>query len=407
MLTNPRLLALALGNFAVGTGTYSVTGLLGDIARSLSVSTAAAGQLVTVFAIAYAVSSPVLVAMMGRVGRRRLLVVSAAAFALANLAAAASPSFGILLALRVIAAASAAIFTPVAVAVGSGLVASERRGEALSVVMGGLTVSWVFGLPLGTLIGDHAGWRASFVTVAALGGLAAAGVGVFLPALDGREAMSLRSRLAVAKNPAIVAALLLTAVGLSASFTVLTYIRPLLEELTGFGGEGVVGMLLLFGLAGIAGTALGGSCSDRIGPGKFLATVLVVLGFSLLLLSLLSETSGSPFAVFGTAGALVAWGAAGFAIPPLQQYRLIGMAPDSSEEVLSLNASAIYVGQGFGAALGALTLGYGSLTSLGWTGAGCSAASLLLLAVGMHIERRAPVESAPESPPLSHGSTRS
>ena len=387
---NPRVFVLALGTFAIGTGTFVVTGLLGAVSEDLSVSVATAGHLVTVFAVAYAVGSPVLVAATGRVARRRLLVAALVLFALANVAAAFAPTYLLLLAARVVAACGAAILTPVAGAVAAGLTEPEKEGRALSVVLGGLSVSWVVGIPAGALVADRYGWRMSFVLVAVLAVLAAVGVRALLPAVENPQTEGLVRRLAVVGRPAVLVAVSITALGVGAGFVVLTYVRPLLEKLTDFGGGGIGGMLLLFGLASVAGTALGGYAADRWGYVTSVVPILVVLVISLLSFSLLSVLeAGSLFAVLGTGAALVAWSVVGFALIPLQQYRLIGVAPEEGNEVLSLNASAIYLGQGLGAGLGSAVLGHLSLAALGWAGALCAALALILLLLGIRLSSRA------------------
>ena len=377
---NLRILVLTLATFAIGTGTFVVTGLLGSVAEEFSVPVESAGHLVTVFAIAYAVGSPILVTLTERVPRRMLVVAALVLFALANGAAAAAPSFGLLLAARVAAALGAAVLTPVAAAVAADLAAPEKQGRALSLVIGGMTVAWVVGIPLGTLVGDEFGWRASFVMVGTLAAIAAVAVAAILPSVENPPVAGLRSMFALAGRVAILAVLGITALGVAAGFVVLTYIRPLLEGLTGFGGGGIGVMLLVFGLASIAGNSLGGYWADRRGYRGGMGAILVVLVLSLLSFSLLTAAdAGSGTAVLGAAVALIAWSVAGFAIVPLQQYRLIHIVPESRNTVLSLNASAIYLGQGVGSALGSVALGYGSIATLGWVGALCAGVALFLL----------------------------
>src|SRR5918997_3285452 len=179
--TSFGILVLALATFAVGTGTFIVTGLLGGVAEDLSVSVATAGHLVTVFAVVYAVLSPFLVAATHRVGRRRLLVTLLLLFALANAVAAIAPTFSVLLASRVAAATFAAISTPVALATGAQLAPPERKGRALSIVIGGMSVAWVVGIPAGAVIVDHFGWRMSFALAGALAGAGPPGLRAVLP----------------------------------------------------------------------------------------------------------------------------------------------------------------------------------------------------------------------------------
>ena len=377
-----RLLVLALGTFAIGTGSFVFAGLLGAVAGDLAISVGAAGQLITVYAVVYAVGSPVLVTLTGGVSRRTLLAWSLAVFAAANVAALFLPTFGPLMASRVIAACGAAVFTPTAAAVAADLALPEKRGEALAVVTGGLTVAFAFGIPLGTLIGDVFGWRSAFVLVGVLGAVAVVGTLALLPPVENPPRVTLVDRVAAARQPAVVSVLALTAVGLGSAFVVFTYIGPLIGELAGFGARGVSAMLLLFGLAAIAGNALGGYGADRWPYGPSVGAVFVVLALSFLSLSLLAPLGGSLLGAVGAGAALVAWSIAGWALTPFQQYRLLELAPRNGNTVLSLNASAIYLGQGAGAGVGALVLLYGSLSSLGWVAAVCVATGLVVLLLG-------------------------
>jgi len=386
-----RLVVLALGTFAIGTGSFVFAGLLGEVAEDLGVSVGAAGQLITVYAVVYAVGSPVLVTLTGGVPRKALLALSLVLFAMANAAALFLPTFGPLLASRIVAACGAAIFTPTAAAVAAGLAPPEKRGEALAVVTGGLTVAFAFGIPLGTLIGDSFGWRAAFALVGLLGAVAVAGILALLPPAENPPRVGLAGRVAAARQPAVVAVLALTAIALGSGFVLFTYISPLLGELAGFEAGGVSAMLLLFGLAAIAGNALGGYGADRWPYGPSVGAIFVVLALSFLLFSLLMPLNGTPAAVFGAGAALVTWSVAGWALTPFQQHRLMSLAPRDGSIVLSLNASAIYLGQGAGAGVGALVLLYGSLGSLGWIAALCVASGLVVLLLGP----RAPKGGAP------------
>ncbi len=405
-----HVLVLASATFAVGTGTFIVTGLLGGVAKDLSVSVGTAGHLVTVFAIAFAVLSPVLVAATARVGRRRLLVTALGLFALANAAAALAPTFFLLLLARTAAASLAAVCMPVAVATAAQLAPPERKGRALSVAVGGISVAWVVGVPSGAVIVDHLGWRAGFALSAGLALFAAVAVGALLPRATGAPAApgGLASRLAVAGRPAVLATLLVTALAMVSGFTVLTYVRPLLEGLTGFGGEGIGSMLLLFGLAAIAGSAFGGYGADRWGYRAIVVPALVVQAFALLSFSLLTAAeAGSALVKFGAAAAMVAWGAVTFALVPLQQYRLIGVAPDEQNGVLSLNSSAVYAGQGLGAGLGSLVLGYSSPAVLGYVGAVLAALAVAALALGTSLPFGKTTEPGAPMMPVSEGTPRS
>ncbi|MDQ3636498.1 MAG: MFS transporter [Actinomycetota bacterium] len=387
-----RLLVLALGTFAIGTGSFVFAGLLEGVANELSVSVGTAGNLVTVFAVTYAAVSPVLVTLTGGVAPRKILVAAMAVFAVANAAAVFAPTFGLLLACRVLAACGAAVFTPTALAVAAGLAPPEERGRSISTVTGGLTVSFVIGIPLGSIIGTYSGWRMTFVMVAALGVVAMLGVRA-LPSVEAPPVVGFRERVDAMRQPAVLAALGLTTLGLMGGFVVFTYVSPLLTEITGFGGAGVSGLLFLFGVVALLGNWLGGYGADHVGYARLMAAILSLLSLSLLGFSLLVASSGTALAVPGTLAALALWGVAGFALNPLQQYRVAQLAPGIRNIALSLNASAIYLGQGIGAGLGALALGNGSLATLGWTGSLCALAALALLLLTSRAKRQ---DVAPE-----------
>ena len=386
-----RLIVLALGTFAIGTGSFVFAGPLEAVARDLSVSVGAAGNLVTVFAVTYAVSSPVLVTLVGSAAPRRVLVAAMAVFVLANAAAVAAPTFGLLLLCRILAACGAAVFTPTALAVAAGLASPQERGRSLSVVTGGITISFVIGIPLGSIIGTYSGWRMTFVMVAALGVVAVLGIRALLPDVESPPVVGLGDRVDTLSRPPVVVALCLTTLGLMGAFVVFTYIGPLLARITGFGGAGVSGLLFLFGVAAIFGNSLGGHGADRFAYARLMTVVLILLSLALLGFSVLVLFSGSALAVPGTLAVLALWGVAGFALVPLQQYRVVQLAPRTRNVALSLNASAIYFGQGAGAGLGALALGYGSLATLGWTGSLCILAALAVLLLTSR-EKRPDVE---------------
>ncbi len=387
-----RLVVMALGTFAIGTGSFVLAGPLEAVARDLSVSVGTAGNLVTVFAITYATSSPVLVTLVGSAAPRRVLVAAMAVFVLGNAAAVAAPTFGLLILCRILAACGAAVFTPTALAVAAGLASPRERGRSLSVVTGGITISFVIGIPLGSIIGAYAGWRMTFVMVAVLGVVALLGLRALLPDIEGPPVVGLRDRVDALGKPAVVVVLCLTTLGLMGGFVVFTYLGPLLARITGFGGAGVSGLLFLFGVAAIFGNSLGGHGADRFAYARLMTVILILLSLALLGFSVLVSFSGSALAIPGTLAVLALWGVAGFALVPLQQYRIVQLAPQTRNVALSLNASAIYFGQGAGAGLGALALGYGSLASLGWTGSICILTALAVLLL-TNREKRPNVEA--------------
>jgi len=221
-----RLYWLALGTFAIGTEGFMIAPLLPDLARDLSVSLVSAGQLLTVFALTYALSSPVLTALTGNIDRRRLLIASMLAFAAANFVAWSAQGYTALLAARILLAIAAGLYVPNANALASALVEPARRGTALSIVTGGTSVAVALGVPLGALVGDRFGWRLNFAAVGVLALIATAGLLSGLPRdIAGRlPVASLRERLEVARQPAVLLALLSTMLWATGAYAVYTYL---------------------------------------------------------------------------------------------------------------------------------------------------------------------------------------
>ncbi|GGT05597.1 MFS transporter [Nonomuraea spiralis] len=369
-------LVLALGTFAVGTDAFVVAGFLPDLAASLEVTEGAAGQSVTVFAAAYAVLSPVLATVAARVPRRALLVAALVVLGLANLGSALAPSFPVLIATRVLAAAGAAAYTPGAGAVAAALVRPELRARALAVVVGGLTVATALGVPLGDLAGERLGWRYALGAVAAACLAVAAGVYAIMPVLPGAPRVPLRTRLGVLRRPAVMAILPLTVLGMGASYTVYAYSVPALRAV---GVEGTAGMLFLYGLGAVLGNLAAGYAADRWGAGRVLPAAYLVMAVSL---GLLAWTAAGGAAIGGAAiGVLVlGWGASSWCQTPPQQHRLIAAAPREAPLVVSLNSSAIYAGIGAGTLLGGLTLPSGAAFTYG-TGAALAVVALVFALV--------------------------
>ncbi|GAA5106008.1 MFS transporter [Nocardia iowensis] len=368
MSTHARLLLLALGMFALGIDGYVIAGLLPQIGRDLAVTDSAAGQLITVFALVYALCAPLLGILTARQPPRLVLILSLALFAAANVGTSLADSFPVLLAARVAAALAAAAFTPVAAATATALVPEGRRGRALATVASGITVATAVGVPLGTLIGGAFGWRTTFGIVAVLGAVAAAGLLLLLPPVPAPPAAGIGTRLAVARASGVPGALGLTMLWIAGAFTVLTFLSPILDTVGGIRGAALSIWLLIFGLAAVAGNALGGRAADR-----YPTTRLVVVSTAGLTLALAAFGALASSGAHGSAGAAIAavalavWGIFGWSFSPAQQHRLVELAPNAAGIVLSLNASAIYAGISLGSLLGSLALEHAGAAGVGWT----------------------------------------
>jgi predicted MFS family arabinose efflux permease len=372
---------LALAAFAIGTEAFVIAGLLPVMAADLHVTLAATGQLVTAYAITYAIGSPILAVLFNNFDRRTVVSLALVCFIAGNLIAAVAFSFGILLLSRMLMAVGAGLCMPTAMAVAVAIAAPERRGRAASMVISGMTVATVLGVPLGTWVGNHFGWRATFVLVAGLGTVALAGLLLGLPRGLPRNAATLTQRLAVARRSEVLKALAVTLIWGLGGFTAFTYLAVPLQKL-GFDANGVSIALLVFGIAAAIGNTAGGALSDRIGPLR-----TSTLGLAGMVLSLVLQSLALKFAPPATAGVLFlvfifTQGISGWMFYPGQVAHLVRLEPQASVIALSLNASAMYIGFAAGSALGGLVLSTLGSSDLGWIGGCAEAAALALILVG-------------------------
>ncbi len=348
---NHRIWWLALGSFAIGTEAFMISGMLPTLASALHVTTALAGQLVTVFSLVYAFSSPVITTLTGKMERRKLMIGALLLIAIGNALCGLSSSYGAMLAGRVVAALGAGVFGPMAIAVASALTAPEKRGRALSIVIAGNTISLIAGVPFGTWIALTIHWRATFWFVAGLAMLAAVAIRLLFPEVPSPGSATLRERLSLLKRSEVLVALLTTLVWGAGIFSFFTYVT---ELFAGYGAAGRAISLVLFfyGIASFIGVRLGGSVADRLGSHRAILIALSALTASLLLLSVLDLWAGRPGILAAAVASLALYGLSGYMFNPAQQHRLIGLSGSSSSLVLSLNASALYLGSALGAFAG-------------------------------------------------------
>lgn len=379
---------LALGAFCIGTETFMIAPLLPAISAELGVTVAAAGQLVTVFAITYAFAAPILATLLGHRDRKALLVGALVAFAAANVVAAAAANFLQLLAGQFLLALAASVFMPGANATAATIVAPESRGRAIAVVIGGLTVAMAFGVPIGSLIGSVFSWRTAFVLVAGVSAISVIGLLFGLSRSAPGPVPTLAQRVAVARRPAVLLALLTTAVWATGVFAFYTFVAPFLSGPAAIDSSYLPLVLLAFGVAGWIGNQAGGRMTDRRGPERTLRLSLLVLACTYVVNGIVGGLGGSPLAGVAVVAAFLVGGVAGWAFHPSQTSRLVHLAPDAPMVALSLNQSALYLGNAAGAALGAVAVAHGGLAQLGWFSAACQIAALAILIAGGAVARR-------------------
>ncbi|MBL8380293.1 MAG: MFS transporter [Burkholderiales bacterium] len=375
------LVLLGLSNFVVGMGAFLVIGILTPMAVDLGVTKAEAGLLMTIYAIVYALSSPLLVAFTGHVERVRVLVAGMAVLSAGALAAALAPSFPLLLVARALMALGGGVASPVAATIGVALVAPALRGRALALVFGGMTTAQVIGVPAGAWLGYTFGWRTAFEVVVVLGIATAAALLSAIPrGLPGQPG-GLASLAATLTELRLVAAVAFTAFFIGGLYAIFTFIGPFLEARYALGRDGVTTALTIFGLGAVAGSMLGGRLTDRIGPTQ----TLVMLCVAQIVLMPIITLIHAPLAA---AIALIAlWSALGWAFMVAQQARLAALDPARVSVLFALNAAAVYVGASVGSAAGAVALDRFGLDALGPAGAAMIVVALASIALVARLPR--------------------
>ncbi len=366
--SNRLLIAvLSMSNFVIGMGAFMIIGLLESLAADLALPMARAGAVLTTYAVAYAVLSPVLVSVTGGIGRRRVLAAGLSLFGLACLLPVLVPTESVLHASRILAAAGAGIFTPVAAAVAAGLSAPGNRAKALAAVFFGMTMSQVLGLPLGSFIAYTFGWRAAFAVVLVVLLPCLWLVWTIVPRGLSFQPVTLRDLARMMRNGRLMLAVGFTASFLTAGYVVNTFLAPLLSQNLGWGRDGITLALLVCGIGAVLGNMMGGALSDRIGPARTLtllclAQLVVLPGFSALPLA-----GGQTTLLSGALamGLLLLWSVFGWSFMAAQQARLIGLAPEAAPVILALNAAGVYVGAALGSAMGGMVLAGFGLAPLG------------------------------------------
>jgi predicted MFS family arabinose efflux permease len=386
-----RLLTLAAGTFVLGVDGFVLPGLLPRIAAGLSVSVATAGQLTTMFAIAYAVGSPVIATATGRIDRRTVSSLGMAAFLAGMVLQAAGPSYLVVLAGRIIAALGAAAFQANAFAVAGVMSRPERRARSLAVVGAGSSLASVLGVPFGLLIGQWWGWRGAMWTIAALAAAAAVLAAAALPPVM-LPAASFRSRISVLASPRILVLLLVSALVLAPLYLVTAYTAVIVGVSTP-GSIAVLLALLVFGTGFFTGNRLVGHLAERFGSLTTLTAALAVAICALAALSAVQHWFAPTLAALFTLGLV-----GSFLFIP-QQNRVFAAGGDLAPVALALNGSMNYAGTALGAALGGAVL---SIAGVLWLApaAVVIAAGVLSITWLTAPERRAAASAAiPGEPP--------
>ncbi|ADX44267.1 major facilitator superfamily MFS_1 [Paracidovorax avenae ATCC 19860] len=362
------LFALTLGAFAIGTTEFVIVGLLPTVAADLGIGLPSAGLLVSLYALGVAVGAPVLTALTGRLPRKALLLALMALFTAGNLLAWQAPGYGTLVAARVLTGLAHGVFFSIGSTIATGLVPREKAASAIATLFAGLTVALVTGVPLGTFIGQHFGWRETFLAVAGLGMLAFAGSALFVPRRIAHvPPASLLQQARVLAEPRLLLVYAKTAIGYGGTFIPFTFLAPILTGVSGFSESAVGWVMLVYGVSVAAGNLWGGRLADRLGPIPALRIIFALLAAVLLLLQF---TAPHPWLAVAT---VLLWGAVAFGnVPGLQLYvvrQAERVAPQAVDVASGLNIAAFNLGIAGAAWAGGLIVTHLGLMHTPWIGA--------------------------------------
>ncbi|MED4749829.1 MFS transporter [Brevibacillus choshinensis] len=384
-----KVYVLALISFLVGTSNYIISGILDRIAETLGTSVAAAGQLITVYSLAYAVGTPILMALTAKMDRRKLLLYSLGLFIAANLLTFILSGFGFFIAARIVTALSAGVVTVNALSIAAKIAPPGKQASAIANVTMGITASLIIGVPLGRMVASAFGWKAVFLTIAIVGGLAMLVIAAVIPRMQGDKPVPLIKQFALLKKPQVLVALAITFFWLGGYSLTYTYLSPFLLEVTHLNESLISAALFVFGVASLIGSKVGGYSADKRGIKYTLVSGMVLHVISLILLSLVGQSVIAVIAI------LILWSFSAWSSAPAQQFNLVSLVPESSGVMLSLNSSMMQLAMAVGAGIGGLIVTRVSLASITWFGVlGVLIAIIAVFVLSNMASRHSVVQSA-------------
>jgi predicted MFS family arabinose efflux permease len=368
------VVAVAFGTFSVVTTEMLPVGLLTSIGSALRVSPGTAGLAMTVPGLVAAVAAPLLTVTVGRLDRRLVLCGLLGLLAAANLASALAPGFAVLLLARVLVGVCIGGVWTLAVGLAVRLVPEKSAGHATSLIFSGIAVASVLGVPVGTLIGDLVHWRAAFAGMGALALATAAALAVTLPPLPATETIRLREVPGLFRNARLRVGLITTLLLVTGHFGAYTYVRPVLEDVSGVRAGLISTLLLAYGVAGIAGNFLAGATAHR-DPRRTLMVIFTLLAIAELLIPLAGGTLG------GAVTLLVLWGLAYGGVSVTSQTWVLHAAPDAREAASALFVGVFNIAISLGALLGGRAADGIALVGVMWLGGALAVLALAHVAI--------------------------
>lgn len=374
-----KIYLLTLISFLVGTSQFVIVGILDKVAASVGVSVTTAGQLITVFALAAAIGTPIVMAATAKMDQRRQLLLALAIILLGIVSTLALPGFGALMASRAILGVGTGVFVVTAYAITAKLASPGHQGEAMSNIAMGFSASLVFGVPIGRVIATVYDWQVIFWGIGLFSLLGFFAVFRTIPATAGEAPLPLGKQFALLKKPKIAVAIGVTFFVFIGYSVVNTYITPFLASVMPMSEEKMSSILFALGIASLIGSKLSGFLADRIGIARTLVGSMAIQALALLLLS---TVSGS---VIATIPLLMLWAIAAWTFGPTQSFNLVSLAPEASGIMLGLNSSFVQLGFAAGAGIGGIAVGGSSIMAISWVGAAsvAFAASVAVVSLGL------------------------
>ncbi|WP_334074458.1 MFS transporter [Paenibacillus sp. A14] len=358
-----KVYVLAIVSFLVGTSEYVISGILDKIAEDLGITISAAGQLITIFSLVYALGTPIVMAVTSRMDRKKLILYGLGLFVAANVLAFLLPGYGLFVLARAIMALGAGTVVVTALNIAAKIAPAGKQGSAIATVIMGFTASLIIGVPLGRIVADTMGWKTVFGGIAVIGVLAILVLWRTLDRIEGDKPVPLIQQLSLLKKRNVALGLSISFFWLGGYSIAYTYLSPYLLQVSGIAGNLLSPLLLAFGLASLAGSKFGGFSTDRWGVNVTLAGGMLLHILMLILLSMIAGTVTGVFLL------LIFWSFAAWSTGPTQQYHMATMEPKASGVLLGLNQSMMQLAMAAGAGVGGLAIKYISLASVTWIGA--------------------------------------
>lgn len=380
------LLALTIGAFAIGTTEFVIVGLVPTIAEQLAISLPSAGLLVSIYALGVAIGAPVLTALTGRMLRKQLLLALMALFTAGNLLAWQAPGYETLVLARLLTGLAHGVFFSIGSTIATSMVPKEKAASAIAIMFGGLTVALVTGVPLGTFIGQHFGWRETFLAVSILGVIALMSSLILVPNnIPGRVSAGLRAQLQVLTHPCLLIIYAITALGYGGVFTAFTFLAPMMQDLAGFSPAAVSWILLGYGVSVAVGNVWGGKLADKHGAVPALKLIFAAL---VALLLIFQFTASIQYAALAT---VLVMGIFAFGnVPGLQVYvvqKAEQYTPGAVDVASGLNIAAFNIGIALGSVIGGQTVEHYGLDQTPWIGALIVLVALLLVVLSGRLDK--------------------